>query len=198
MQSVRKRARLRSPSISSVQTEDYKKLKIEAQILYECMLLMTEKLEETVDVYAPTLHEKTRMLIKKELREWITSFFKTVITNVNLLGSDEVDLFEGIEEPFDEDLEKKANDLENEFYSLLENRIRQRCIARDQLAQVGQQLEENSREPDALSTLEPQPKSDINWNEMERVLDEMTEYMSSIEDELAHLVKEYKEIETIV
>jgi hypothetical protein len=104
----------------------------------------------------------------------------------------------GIEEPFDEDLEKKANDLENEFYSLLENRIRQRCIARDQLAQVGQQLEENSREPDALSTLEPQPKSDINWNEMERVLDEMTEYMSSIEDELAHLVKEYKEIETIV
>jgi hypothetical protein len=69
MQSVRKKARLRSPSISSVQTEDYKKLKIEAQILYECMLLMTEKLEETVDVYAPTLHEKTRMLIKKELKE---------------------------------------------------------------------------------------------------------------------------------
>ncbi|CAO3699293.1 unnamed protein product [Rhizopus stolonifer] len=192
-----KRARDGSPSLST-QIEDFEKIEIRSDVLHKAMYLTIEELENSIDKDETDMTERKIMLIKKNLREFVNSCFKWVITNVRVTDYDDVDVFEGVEEPYDEELENKADNLENMFNSLLEKRIRQRHLIREQLVLVDQINISNNIELEEIPSPEPQDADDVDWKEVEKECDTLAELSANLSNTLPELAIEYERVKAIL
>ncbi|PHZ08409.1 uncharacterized protein RHIMIDRAFT_247816 [Rhizopus microsporus ATCC 52813] len=175
--------------------------------LYEQMLVFNQKLEELADNELPRMIKNTkREAIKKDLSEWLPAFFKNVAANVSLVGSKNVDLLEGFEEPFDESLERKKKDLEQQFNSLLEKRIHARRNIYDQVNLILQHASNNvSHTEDTTATTQSSPQlsedpylDSAEWDELKAEIGGMMTHLTSLSGNIESLIKEYEQVESII
>ncbi|KAI9280391.1 hypothetical protein BY458DRAFT_311575 [Sporodiniella umbellata] len=201
MSNPNKRIRLDSPPIDTA-SQDKKKIVVKTQIVHQSMHNALDKLEESLEtMYDNALSDKLRNLVKKDLREFVTSTFRSVISNVSLTDSENLDVFEGVEEPHDEELEKEANELENVLNELLEKRIRKRYLVRDEFSLVGQQCieAEKNLEAESLSTPEPEmEETEVDWEKVQENCKAMTSLVSSLVQKVPEVTQEYKQIKKII